>query len=135
MPYCQNMGCAGVFNGDRGVEMFKCHHTGCPTGNKAFEQVGLLQHELNLHDRTEAAIAFMKEAGVWQEQGQPCTSSFRLTCSNNGDWAQSSPAAETATTQTNEGGADTLERLESGTQKAETERQQSAMAVMRRPAA
>src|ERR1039457_6554399 len=59
-PFCQKKSCAGVFSGDRGVDLFKCHHTDCPTGGNAMDQVGFLQHELNLHDRTEAAIAFMK---------------------------------------------------------------------------
>lgn len=69
-PYCQHKDSAGVFTPkDRqGSELFKCHFTGCTTGSNAMDEVGFLQHELGLSDRREAAIAFMKEAGVWTER-------------------------------------------------------------------
>jgi hypothetical protein len=67
-PYCQHKDSAGVFTGDRDVDLFKCHHTSCPTDGKAFDEVGFLQYELKQHDRKAAAIALMKKAGVWKEQ-------------------------------------------------------------------
>ena len=71
-PYCHHKDGAGIFSGDRGVDLFKCFHTSCPTGTSAeggaWDQVKFLQYELGLHDWKEAAIAFMKEAGVWKEK-------------------------------------------------------------------
>lgn len=67
-PFCKKKGGAGVFNGDRGVELFKCHHASCETGGQAFDEVGFLQFELHSNDRREAAIAYLKLAGVWKER-------------------------------------------------------------------
>jgi hypothetical protein len=71
-PYCQHKDSAGVKMGDRGLEFFKCFNTSCPTGThadkSAWDAVAFLQYELKLHDRKEAAIAYMKEAGVWTER-------------------------------------------------------------------
>jgi hypothetical protein len=71
-PYCQHKGTAGVKTGHRGVELFKCFNTSCPTGTQAdkgaWDAVAFLLYELKLHDRKEAAIAYMKEAGVWTER-------------------------------------------------------------------
>ena len=71
-PYCQHKGSAGVTTGARGIELFKCFNTSCPTGTaaekSAWDAVAFLQYELGLHDRKEAAIAYMKEAGVWTER-------------------------------------------------------------------
>ena len=64
-PFCGNKS-AGLFPDKSGVEFFKCHHVDCPTGKKALEEVGFLAQELGLN-RRDAAITFLKQAGVWQE--------------------------------------------------------------------
>jgi hypothetical protein len=92
-PYCHHPGSAGVFIGDRGMELFKCHHQPCPTKNMAFDEVGVLQHELGLSDRKEACIALMKLAGVWQGQDDHASAVPSSPVSNNGNGHPSSPAA------------------------------------------
>lgn len=62
-PFCQNKDSAGVVE-KGGREFFKCFHTDCRTGTKALDEVGFLEHELGLK-RREAAIAYLKEAGLW----------------------------------------------------------------------
>lgn len=65
-PYCGKKG-AGVFNAkDRGVELFKCHHTSCPSGAKALDEIGFLALEMNC-SRTDAWQAYLKAAGVWKD--------------------------------------------------------------------
>jgi len=69
-PYCGKDG-AGLFILASGGEMFKCHHAHCPSGTAekggAWDEVAFLRHELGL-TRKEAAITFLKEAGVWKER-------------------------------------------------------------------
>ena len=67
-PYC-GKDSAGLFPGKRG-ERFKCYHTSCPSGTApkgcAWDEVGFLAHELGL-SRREAALTYLKEAGVVRE--------------------------------------------------------------------
>lgn len=68
-PYCEGGNCAGVFSGTHG-DLFKCHHTSCRSGTSddqaAFDEIGFLAFELGV-DRREATRAWLKEAGVWNE--------------------------------------------------------------------
>lgn len=66
-PFCGKDG-AGLFE-HKGLAFFKCFHTSCPSGTheKAFDAVGFLAFELGL-TRREAAITYLKEAGVWTEE-------------------------------------------------------------------
>lgn len=69
-PYCSKKGGVGTF-GEGTEERFKCHHASCNSGTSgdggSWDQVGFLAHELNLN-RKDAAITFLKEAGLWQEK-------------------------------------------------------------------
>jgi len=68
-PYCGKKG-TGLFKGDDG-ELFKCWHATCPTGTNieggAWDEIGFLAYELRL-PRAEAAVEYLKEAGVWEER-------------------------------------------------------------------
>jgi hypothetical protein len=70
-PYCRRPRCAGLFAGRSGAEWFKCFHAGCPSGTgapgAAWDEIGFLAHELGLN-RRDAALTYLKEAGVWKEQ-------------------------------------------------------------------
>ena len=69
-PYCRKEGCAGVFGGKHG-DLFKCLYSGCPSGTQhdlsAWDEIAFLAYEGKLN-REEAAIAYLKAAGVWQEE-------------------------------------------------------------------
>lgn len=70
-PFCGKKG-AGVKAARRGRgEIFKCFHTSCPSGTSgdkaAWDAVGYYAFKHGMSDRTEAAIAYMKEAGVWAD--------------------------------------------------------------------
>lgn len=74
-PYCQNKASAGLFQArDRDAELFKCHHPGCPSGTHieggAWDEMKFLAFELKCSPK-EAYIAWVKEAGLWQETRNP----------------------------------------------------------------
>ena len=52
------------------AELFKCHHTDCPSGTNveggAWDEVGFLAYELKCEPKA-AYVAWLKEAGLWQE--------------------------------------------------------------------
>jgi hypothetical protein len=73
-PFCDRKA-ASVFhpnNAPAGIELFKCFNTGgknhgpCPTGSKALDEVGFLAQLLGC-SRQDAWIAYLKEAGVYEE--------------------------------------------------------------------
>lgn len=70
-PYCDGDSCCGVFAGTSGVDLFKCHRTSCASGTGgeggAWDEIGFLAHELGV-DRKAAAVAYLKEAGVWVDR-------------------------------------------------------------------
>ena len=70
-PYCQGKDCAGVFTARSGhAELFKCHHTDCPSGTNveggAWDEVRFLAYELKCEPK-EAYVVWLKEAGLWRE--------------------------------------------------------------------
>jgi len=68
-PYCDGKKTAGVFRGPHG-DLFKCHRANCRSGTAddgvAWDEIGFLAFELNC-DRRAATRAWLKEAGLWQE--------------------------------------------------------------------
>lgn len=71
-PYCRHKGSAGVFAGPHG-DLFKCHYAGCASGtqypNSAWDEIGFLAFELGMN-RRDAIRAWLKQAGLWQEEHQ-----------------------------------------------------------------
>lgn len=65
-PFCQKKTGSGVYAW-QGVDLFKCHHSSCPTGTVAMDEVGYLGQVLGL-DRKEAFKQYLKMAGVWKEE-------------------------------------------------------------------
>jgi hypothetical protein len=69
-PVCRKAH-AGIFKAKHGRrdELFKCFHSGCSTGGKALDQIGLLSATSSM-TTWEAAVALMKETGAWK--GRNC---------------------------------------------------------------
>lgn len=69
-PYCHKKGKAGVRE-HKGREWFKCFNSACPSGTAprhgAWDEIGFLAYECGLK-REEAAVVYLKEAGLWQEE-------------------------------------------------------------------
>lgn len=69
-PICGKKRCSGVFAGGGG-ELFKCHHTSCPSGTQhdksAWDEVSFVAYEHKV-GRSEAAVLYLKQAGLWQDQ-------------------------------------------------------------------
>jgi len=77
-PFCTQKA-GSVFRGDQGCDLFKCFYTGgrrggpCPSANKVLDESGFLALTANL-SRKDAWIQWLKEAGVWREQGRDAPS-------------------------------------------------------------
>jgi len=66
-PFCDHGG-AGVFTSNvHGVELFKCHHIPCPSGNEALDEVGFMALDRGL-TRSAAYEIYLREAGEWHEE-------------------------------------------------------------------
>src|SRR5579872_3158121 len=75
-PICQHATSAGVKE-HNGRHWFKCFNSSCSSGTQhdrgAWDEIGYLAHKLGLN-RREGAIAYLKEAGVWQERDRTAPS-------------------------------------------------------------
>jgi len=79
-PFCQKK--SASCRAHRGHDWFKCFNPACPSGTQgekqAWDEVGYLAFKLgipsnngNEHRYSDAAIAYLKEAGVWREDRLP----------------------------------------------------------------
>jgi hypothetical protein len=64
-PFCKASTGSGIFE-RAGKTYFKCHHTSCPTGTKALDEVGYIAQEAGL-SRKDAFQQYLKMTGVWKE--------------------------------------------------------------------
>lgn len=69
-PFCGNKSSAGIKE-FQGQEYFKCFHLECPSGTQgdkgAWDVVDYFAYATGLN-RTDAAIQYLKEAGVWKDR-------------------------------------------------------------------
>lgn len=70
-PFCSKKGKASVFKGKGGGDLFICHSPSCPSQSKErpLDEVGYLALVSGL-SRTDAFVAFLKDAGVWEERAK-----------------------------------------------------------------
>src|SRR5882724_9681906 len=66
-PFCQKKTSAGVFKGQDGTMLFKCHSTSCKSGTTAMGPVQVIAMISGMSQR-DAFVSYLKMAGVWKER-------------------------------------------------------------------
>ncbi len=66
-PFCHHKDSAGFFKGKKDGELFKCHHTSCPTANAAMDQIGFLAFQRGISNE-DAFREFLTLTGLWTER-------------------------------------------------------------------
>lgn len=66
-PFCDHKSSAGLFAAKHGGgELFKCHHTSCPSGGKALDEVGFVAERMG-SSRKDAFRVYLQSAGCWDD--------------------------------------------------------------------
>ncbi len=74
-PFCHKKSGAGLFEGGGGQDLFKCHHSSCPSGTSgakgSFDAVGYLAYKLGINRKEIIDLVYLGQSEPFQTGPRP----------------------------------------------------------------